>query len=255
MSSSKPDIVIVCGGWHLPAAYDKLRTLLESQDLTVHIPHLPTMNGARPPNADLYTDVETIDNLVTKLADAGRSVVVLLHSYGGQVGTNGLAGLGFEARRQHGLPGGVTRLVYIAGGANKENQSMMDLVEEFGNMDLVPLAFDIAEDGTSISRDPKMLIVGPGLSDADLENYVGGLVRFNANAMYQPLTHCSWREIPTTYVFTTTDLTIPLSYQKHMVAGMEAAGRQVQTFTLETGHCPNITQPEELAKIIEQILA
>lgn len=255
MSASKPDIVIVSGAWHLPAAYDKLRKLLESQGLTVHVPRLLTVNNARPPIADLDTDVEIVDKVVTELADAGRSVVVLMHSYGGQVGTNGLVGLGLEARKQQGLPGGVTRLVYMSGAANKEGQSMMDLIEELGDMNLVPLAFDIPEDSSCVSRDPKTLLVGPGLSDEDMEEYLGCWERFNAKALYQPLTHCSWREIPITYIFTTNDMTFPMRYQNHMVGGMEAEGREVQKFTLETAHCPNITQPEELAKVIEQILA
>ncbi|KAJ5884365.1 hypothetical protein N7504_011937 [Penicillium tannophilum] len=255
MSASKPDIVIVSGAWHLPAAYDKLRKLLESQGLTVHVPRLLTVNNARPPIADLDTDVEIVDKVVTELADAGRSVVVLMHSYGGQVGTNGLVGLGLEARKQQGLPGGVTRLVYMSGAANKEGQSMMDLIEELGDMNLVPLAFDIPEDNSCVSRDPKTLLVGPGLSDEEMENYLGCWERFNAKALYQPLTHCSWREIPITYIFTTNDMTFPMRYQNHMVGGMEAEGREVQKFTLETAHCPNITQPEELAKVIEQILA
>ncbi|KAJ5718531.1 hypothetical protein N7488_004177 [Penicillium malachiteum] len=255
MAASKPDIVIVSGAWHFPAAYDKLRILLESQGLTVHIPRLPTMNGTRPPNADLFTDSEAITDVVTELADAGRSIVVLMHSYGGQVGTNALAGLGFEARKQQGLTGGVTQLVYLAAAANAEGQSMMDLVEKFGNMDLVPLAFDFADDDTCVSRDPKNLIVGPGLTDEELDDYVGALQRFNGKAMYQPLKHCAWREIPVSYIFSTKDMTIPLDYQDDMVGAMEAAGREVRKFTLETGHCANITLPEEVAQAISQIIA
>ena len=255
MATSKPDIVIVAGAWHPPAAYDELRKLLESQGYNVHVPYLPTLNGSRPPNADLYTDSEAIAKLVTGLADAGRSVSVLMHSYGGQVGTNALCGLSLESRKQQNLPGGVIRLVYFSGAVNLEGETMMDLVDKMGHTDFVPIAFDFAEDKTCISSDPKTLVVGPGLSDEALQNYVDILVRFNGFAMYQPLKHCSWREIPVSYIFATNDMTFPMDYQNHMVAVMEAAGREVQKFTLETGHCPNITMPEELAKIVDQILA
>ncbi|KAJ5266748.1 Alpha/beta hydrolase fold-1 [Penicillium angulare] len=112
-SISKPEILLVAGSWHTPAQYAKFRAVLESKGFTVHIPRLPTISTAQPPTADLTTDTDFIRKYVTKLADAGRHVVVLMHSTGGQSGTNALKGLGTEARVQKGLPGGVTRLVYI----------------------------------------------------------------------------------------------------------------------------------------------
>ncbi|KAJ6024012.1 alpha/beta-hydrolase [Penicillium herquei] len=255
MATSKPDIFIVCGAWHVPANYDKLRTLLESQGLTVHVPYLPTVNCSRPPTADMYTDSDLIAKTVTDLADAGRSVAVLMHSYGGMVGTNGLADLGFESRKQQGLPGGVTRLIYLAASAHLEGESMMDIVAEFGQTNLIPLAFDFAEDQTCVSRYPRELLVGPGLSDEDLENYVKLLERWNGKGMYQTLKHSAWRKIPVTYILTTKDMTVPFDYQKRMVSTMEAEGCEVQQFTLESGHCANITHAEEVAKILDEALA
>ena len=254
MNTSESDIVLICGAWHPPAAYDQLRELLQSKGHTVHIPRLTTLSGSQSPNADLYTDSENAANFVTELADAGRSVVLLMRSYGGQVGTNALAGLSFESRKQQNLPGGVTRLIYIGGAANLESVSMMDVVNTMGDKELVPFVFDFAEDNTYVLRD-QALMVGPGLSDEGLQNYLGLLERFNGKALYQPLKHCSWREIPTSYIFTTNDMTVPMPYQEHMVGGMESAGREIQKFTLEAAHCPNITVPKELAKIVGQITA
>ncbi|KAJ5638663.1 hypothetical protein N7528_001053 [Penicillium herquei] len=253
MATPKPDILIICGAWHVPANYDKLRGILESQGHTVHVPYLPTVNCSRPPTADMYTDSDVIAKAVTDLADAGRSVVVLMHSYGGMVGTNGLADLGFETRKQQGLPGGVIRLVYMSASAHLEGESMMNIVEEFGQVHLIFLAFDFAEDRTCVSLYPRELVVGPGLSEEDLENYVKLLVRWNGDGMYQPLKYSAWRKIPVTYILTTKDMTIPYDYQKRMVSTMEAEGREVQQFTLESGHCANITHAEEVAKIIDEV--
>ncbi|KAJ5714571.1 Alpha/beta hydrolase fold-1 [Penicillium malachiteum] len=248
MATSKPELVIVCGAWHVPANYDKLRSHRP-------VPHLPTVNCSRPPTADMYTDSDLIPKIVTDLSDAGRSVAVLMHSYGGTVGTNGLADLGFETRKKQGLPGGVTRLIYLSASAHLEGESMMDIVEEFGQTNLIPLAFDFADDQTCISRHPRDLLVGPGLSDEDLESYVKLLVRWNGKGMYQTLKHCAWRKIPVTYILTTKDMTVPLDYQKRMVLTMEAEGCEIQQFTLESGHCANITHVEEVAKIVDEALA
>lgn len=255
MATSTPDIILVSGAWHQPESYAKFRIALEAQGLTVHIPRLTTMNGERPPTTDLYTDSAAIRKFVTGLADAGRSLVVLMHSYGGQVGTEAIAGLGAETRQQQGLSGGVVKLVYIAGVANEEGQTMMDLPERFGRAHFIPIMMDFADDGTVVHRYPGERLVGPGLSDEELEEYVASLERWNGAGLRQPLNQCAWRDIPVSYVHTTkNDVGVPLDNQEIMVESMRAAGCEVQTFALETGHCPNITKTEELVSIIGQII-
>lgn len=67
---------------------------------------------------------------------------------------------------------------------------MMDKAQEFGNLDLVPLAFDFADDDTCLSRDPKSLIVGPG-DEAEVEAYLKIFVRWNGKCMYLPTEHAA----------------------------------------------------------------
>lgn len=43
MGSTKPVIVIVSGGWHVPATYDRLTKALEAAGYEVQIPRLPSM--------------------------------------------------------------------------------------------------------------------------------------------------------------------------------------------------------------------
>ncbi|CAN8106197.1 unnamed protein product [Discula destructiva] len=136
----KPTIVIVHGGWHTPASYDKLRTALQAAGFEVHVPRLLSANEARPPNAGLADDTGVTRGYVRSLVEAGRFVVAIAHSYGGQVASNALHGLGTELRAAKGLTGGVSHLVYMTGYAVAEGTSMMDKVKENGNMDLVPLA-------------------------------------------------------------------------------------------------------------------
>jgi pimeloyl-ACP methyl ester carboxylesterase len=212
------------------------------------------MNGSRPPNADLYTDTALVRGYVESLADAGRKIVVLMHSYGGQVGSNALTGLGLEARQMTNGPatGGVVRLVYIAAFALDVGEAMMDMVKKMGNADLIPLAFDFHEDGTVVSRDAKNLLVGPGpgLSDEDLDAEVARFERWNGTAMYQALESCAWADIPVSYICTKNDMTVPLTYQQVIIENLRSRGKEVPTFELETGHCPQITMPNELADIV-----
>ncbi|KAI0466994.1 alpha/beta-hydrolase [Xylaria cf. heliscus] len=251
----KPTLFIIHGGWHVPESYKKLTSALESRGYEVHIPRLPSTNGARPPDADLFTDSLLVRKHVEGLIDAGKTVAVLMHSYGGQVGSNALHGLSAATRAKRGQAGGVSHLIYMTAYAVREGAAMMDKVKEFGNMNLVPLVFDFAEDGSCLFRNPKTGLVGPGVGDAEVEEYVSTFVRWNGKGMYQAAEHAAWREIPVAYIYTTKDMTVPLSYQQSIVEGLERAGREVQTFELETGHCPNLTATEGVVRIVEKVIS
>ena len=178
-----------------------------------------------------------------------------MHSYSGQVGTDALIGLSRSSRAEQNLPGGILYLIYLAGFAVPEGTGMMDKVQEFGHMDLVPIAFNFAEDDTCVNNDPKALLVGPSaVPDDEVDRYLATLVRWNGKGMYLPVKHAAWRENPVAYVHTTADMTVPFDYQKSFVEGIKKTGRQVQTFELATGHCPNLTATEGVVNAINKIV-
>ncbi|KAK8130830.1 Alpha/beta hydrolase fold-1 [Apiospora sp. TS-2023a] len=255
-SSNKPAIVLVHGGWHIPSTYSKLVELLQSSGLDVHVPRLPSMNEARPPNADLATDTEHIRSYVENLVDAGRSVVAVMHSYGGQVGTNALANLSLESRSKRGLPGGVAHLVYMCAFALPEGGSMVGKVKEMGHEHLLPLAFDFDEkDNSVVCRDPKTSLIGDGdgAGTDEVEAYLASLVRWNGTCMYQAISKCAWQEVPVTYIYTSLDMTVLFDYQKSMVEMMRKEGQKVATVELRTGHCPNLTRTQEVAGVLSKV--
>ncbi|KAI1203574.1 alpha/beta-hydrolase [Nemania serpens] len=255
-ASNKQAILIVHGGWHVPESYTKLTTALESSGFEVHIPALPSVKDVRPPEGDLSSDTATIRDYAECLVNGGRTIIALLHSYGGQVGSNALHGLGVQTRSAQGLQGGISHLIYMTANAGTEGTSMMDKVEEFGNIDLVPIAFDIAEDSSCLSRDPKTLIVSPGPEhDAEeVDKYLSTFTRWNARCMYQAIQHAAWREIPVSYIYTTNDMTVPYDYQKSFVETMVKEGREVQTFEVASGHCPNFTATDAVVDAIKKVL-
>ncbi|KAH9906401.1 alpha/beta-hydrolase [Xylariomycetidae sp. FL2044] len=255
--TQKPTIVIVHGGWHVPESYSALIAGLESKGYEVHVPRLPSTRQVRPPNAFLDDDTDLIRSYVESLVRAGRTVLPILHSYGGQVGTNALYDLGLETRSAQGLRGGISRLVYLAGNAASEG-STMDTVAHFGQMHFVPIAFDIDEDGSSVHRHPaKLLVMGEGDEEAPegTDAYLATFVRWNAKTMWEDLKHCAWRDIPVVYIYVTKDQTIPLNYQKYFVEGIEKTGKKVQTFELATGHCANFTACQGVVDVIEKVVS
>lgn len=257
MAMEKPSIIIIHGGWHVPRTYDKLTNTLRTAGFDVHLPALPSMNGSRPPNADLTTDTTFIRSYVTSFVATGRLLVVLMHSYGGQVGTNALAGLSVKERASRGQSGGVSSLIYMCSFALPEGWSMIDKVKEFGHEHLLPLAFDFAEDASCVNRGPKTLLIGPGFSEDEANRYVASLVRWNGKSMYQAIENCAWKDdgIAVSYILTTRDMTVPFEYQKSMVEKMKACGKSIETVELDTGHCPNVTMTDEVVEFVNHVTA
>lgn len=126
-------------------------------------------------------------------------------------------------------------LVYLAAFAVPEGTGMMDKVKEFGHMDLVPVAFDFAEDDTCLNNDPPDAAGWPqrrrrGGSRA-VPRHARALER-QGHVQYLPIKHAAWREIPVAYVYCTADMTVPFDYQKSFVEAIEKAGHSVRTFEL-----------------------
>ena len=79
-------------------------------------PRLPSATEILPlpATANLEHDTALIRDTLKFLANSGRDILVLMHSYGGVVGTNALENLLAAQRRSQGLFGGVKHIVYMA---------------------------------------------------------------------------------------------------------------------------------------------
>jgi len=262
MATSKPTIVIIGGGWHKPNSYSKLQAALETAGYEVSIPEYASMNEARPPTGDLTMDTAIVRDCVSRLLDTGRTVVAILHSYGGQVGTNALHGLGTEARKEKNQPGGVSHLIYMCGFALAEGGSMVGLVKTFGDGWAMPVAFPPFEDGCVRTSDDRTVLIGDFVGEADeteIKAYLDSLRVWNGKCMDEEIDKCAWDKIPASYIFTAEDTTVPLDKQQFMVDRMRKHilhPRKIQfSVELETGHSPNLTKTKEVVNFVNYVVA
>lgn len=114
MTLSKPIVVLVHGAWHVPASYSKFVAALRSAGYTVVVPQLPSTNDTNAGEGELTTDTAQVRSCVEGLVQVGQTVIAVLHSYGGHVGTNALYGLSVEGRSRQGLTGGISKLIYVS---------------------------------------------------------------------------------------------------------------------------------------------
>ena len=113
--AEKPVVLFVHGSWHNPNHFRPVRDVFESQGFRTVCPAQPSY-GAEPDSSKDLTaiDVKTIKDAISELVEKGNEVIVVMHSYGGVIGTQAVdEQLGKKARAAKELKGGVTNLVYL----------------------------------------------------------------------------------------------------------------------------------------------
>ena len=70
------------------------------------------------------------------------------------------------------------------------------------------------------------------------------------------LTYPAYKYIPVSYITTAGDFIISPEKQQNFIQRIKTeSGKEVDVHTMTSGHCPNATQPDELAQIIVRIAA
>lgn len=215
------------------------------------------MNGSSPPDGNLITDTALIRSMAESLVNAGYTIVALLQSYGGQVGTNALYKLGSKTRAEQGLAGGVSQLIYMCAFILPEGWSTYAQAQARGMSQNIKarLKFSIQDDRNSMT-DPRGQLINNLRSDAEATTFLSTLQPWNLQSMRHPLSHCAWREIPVTYIHTTNDMSVVLPSQQLMVDRVKEAGLEdTSSFMLDTDHCPYLSAAKEVADIVDKVVA
>ncbi|ROW07970.1 hypothetical protein VMCG_03408 [Cytospora schulzeri] len=251
MPSTKPTLVLVPGAWTSPKAYHKLVNLLESDpyNFTVHVPSLASNNGAQPPNT-FEADVAGVRAAVEPLVDAGEEVIMLMHSYGGAVGSSAVAGLSRKDRAAQGLPGGLVHLVYISAYMLALDQSPWDVLV-LGNGDTPErrALVDMRDDGTWLPRDAVWGLYHD-LEVEDQEEQKAGIRPHFLMSLMGKATYEAWRDVPSTYIYTTEDRWVPPAFQDICLANAKNAGVHVDVHKFTCAHSAYIKHRQEIAEIV-----
>jgi pimeloyl-ACP methyl ester carboxylesterase len=107
----KPLVYILHGAWHGPEYFEAVGAKLQALGYTMLCPRQPS-TGASPPDKTLYDDAAIVRAELEVLIEHGQDVLLVMHSYGGMVGTQAAAGLGREERSKQGKKGGIVKLLY-----------------------------------------------------------------------------------------------------------------------------------------------
>lgn len=115
---SKPSILLVPGSFGLPEFYTPVLDAVTAKGYQIQGLHLPsvglsTLKGREGPPPTMYDDAAFITKEAMKLADEGRDLILIGHSYGGVPVTQSLKGIGKQERQKQGKKGGVVNIAYM----------------------------------------------------------------------------------------------------------------------------------------------
>jgi pimeloyl-ACP methyl ester carboxylesterase len=242
--SSKPTIVFVPGAWHSPEGFRLVMDQLQAAGYDTKGVTLASV-GAETPLKDFGPDVEAIQKVLQPLADEGKDVVLVVHSYGGVIGTEAVRGFAKSDREKEGKNGGVSHLYYCCAFALPEGASLM------GGLNNKPLPWFQLNDAEDLVT-PATPIETFYNDVSEPDKYVKMLKPHSYRTFASKLTHVGWKHIPSTYLLCEKDEAIPIQVQKNMVEGAQQAGANMKTEWVDASHSPFISIPEEMAKSIRR---
>lgn len=249
MDLEKPTVVLVPGSFSPAYLYDTIISQLSSHGfpaLAISLPSVSRRSDAAP--ATLAEDAAHIHSVAAKLADKGKDIILVVHSYGGIPGTESARDLSKPDRQAKGLKGGIIRLVYYAAFLPEEGQSLRDITG--ATPESVPM-----EDGyIIIDEQLKALYAQFVYSDLPVEHgleWVEKMKEHSSASFDGKLTYPAYKYMPVTYLVCEDDKIIAPGLQRKMV---ETAKKQstmdIDVVSCTAGHGVNISMPEAVVKVV-----
>ncbi|KAK0370991.1 hypothetical protein CLIM01_11641 [Colletotrichum limetticola] len=253
-AATLPTVVFTPGAWHGPQSFDLVRAGLTLKGYESEAITLPSV-GAEPATVGLEQDAAVLRSTIETLADAGKEVVVVVHSYGGMVGGNAIEGLGYKQRAANNEKGGVIMLVYLAAFAAPNATSLLDMLSgEYLPWMRVEVSFFFdtltLEPSDSGPLPPSLMSlfythVNPVLK----AKAIAELSWQSARVFSDPATYEPWNNgIEVMYFHTEQDQAIPLATQEAMAAQFPTG---YTTFYANTSHSPFLSRPDLVIEGVE----
>jgi pimeloyl-ACP methyl ester carboxylesterase len=233
--SDTPTVVLVHGAFADASSYAKLTAELLADGIQVRVPAVP--------NRTLSGDAAYIASVLKSI---DGPVVLVGHSYGGAVITVA------------GVEDNVKALVYLAGYALEEGESLGELQGRFPDSDLasalVYTPFPVegsTEPGTDVSVDvEKFPAIFAHDVDPDLARVLAVSQRPLAAAAFgEPASAAAWKSKPAWGIVSSSDHTINPDVERF---GYERAG--VKAIEVDSSHLVMLSHPKEAADVIREAL-
>ncbi|KAK7719673.1 hypothetical protein SLS64_001852 [Diaporthe eres] len=237
---SKPSILIVPGSFTPGHVYENVMEKVAARGYDIRALQMPSVRletespTARKPSS-MYDDAAFVASQAAALADDGKDVIIISHSYGGVPATECVKGLAKDARQKLGKQGGIVRLAYMTALVPALRSSASNVLDMGERPEEDRLAMDV-----DVANTLRLLV--PGLPQGEGEAWAGKMTAHSAASFGDALTYAGYKDVPVSYLVCEEDLVIPAGSQSRMVDLVEQeTGRKVDVTKIPAGHAPNAT--------------
>lgn len=146
---SKPSILFIPGSYILVPVYQPIFDAVSKAGYDIKGIHPPSVGlgsqqGRDGQGPSMYDDAAVIAKEAEKLADQGKDVILMGHSYAGVPMSQCTQGLEKETRKAQGKPGGIVQLAYIACLVPAVGNSAASLLSNIPAEKRPSLSFDVS---------------------------------------------------------------------------------------------------------------
>ncbi|KAK6711790.1 hypothetical protein SNK05_006225 [Fusarium graminearum] len=241
-------VVIIPGSFAKPTLYERLVQSLARDGIQSEIVDLPSVGrkeGKAP--ATLSDDVDEIASVVEKILDEDKEVILLAHSYGGVPATQSLETLSQKARQSQGKKSGVTKIVYLAAVALPVGGSVLALLTAQDYL-------IIEDDYMTLTPECAPFIYSESPPEEALK-LARELPQHSTASYRDQLTYAGYQDAEVHYIICEQDKLVVPEYQFGMLEILKGmTNGNVGVHKIQSGHAPHINHPDNLTKIIRQIV-
>ncbi|KAG6358488.1 hypothetical protein INS49_014372 [Diaporthe citri] len=252
--SKKPFTLIVPGGMTPAAVYDPVVAEVTRRGHDIRAVQLPSVRlrsetgpVREPPT--MYEDAALIAREAEVLADDGRDVIIISHSYGGVPATESVRGLSKAARAKEGKPGGVVRLAYMTSLVPELGAAANEVLTNRPRAAGTSVEMDMDEHGWIFITDPAQAasLIAAEIPVEEGERLARELSYHSSTSFTSPLTYAGYKDVAVSYLLCEKDITIPHESQADMIELVEReSGNKVDVTRIQAGHAPNLTAFKEV---------
>jgi len=240
--AAKPTVLIVPGACVGSYLYHRLVSVFEKDGFPTVCNSLPGFEIGVP--STMYDDAKRVRVELDRLIlGEGKDVVLLIHSYGGVVGSEAsVEEYGKKFRAEKGLAGGIVRIIFLTAIILPVGVSQWATMKDnLPPLDIKDGAFWLKDNTLSFSDCTK----------EDTDHFVATMRPFPIACADSPLTNAGYKYHPVSYIFCEKDIVVPIAAQEAMVA---ASGVHFTSARIQSGHAPVINKPEEVLNAVKKLL-